>query len=72
VPKASLPEFFDEDVMRYFKQYEETFDARRFRLLNDDDRPAFVAGAEDFPFKRAIAVTVSRAWCARCPKATTS
>ncbi len=63
VPKATLPEFFDEDVMRYFKQYEETFDARRFRLLNDDDRPAFVAGAEDFPFKRNCRYSVEGVVC---------
>lgn len=63
VPKASLPEFFDEDVMRYFKQYEETFDTRRFRLLNDDDRPAFVAGAEDFPFKRNCRYSVEGVVC---------
>lgn len=63
VPKAALPEFFDEDVMRYFKQYEETFDARRFRLLNDDDRPAFVAGAEDFPFKRNCRYSVEGVVC---------
>ncbi len=63
VPKASLPEFFDEDVMRYFKQYEETFDARRFRLLNDDDRPAFVAGAEDFPFRSNCRYSVEGVVC---------
>ncbi len=63
VPKATLPEFFDDDVMRYFKQYEETFDARRFRLLNDDDRPAFVAGAEDFPFKRNCRYSVEGVVC---------
>jgi signal peptidase I len=63
VPKATLPEFFDEDVMRYFKQYEETFDTRRFRLLNDDDRPAFVAGAEDFPFKRNCRYSVEGVVC---------
>ena len=63
VPKATLPEFFDDDVMRYFKQYEETFDTRRFRLLNDDDRPAFVAGAEDFPFKRNCRYSVEGVVC---------
>ncbi|MGE0330160.1 MAG: signal peptidase I [Ramlibacter sp.] len=63
VPKASLPEFFDEDVMRYFRQFEETFDARRFRLLNDDDRPAFVAGAEDFPFKQNCRYSVEGVVC---------
>ena len=51
MPTAAVPDFFDEDVMRYFKQYEETFGERRHRVLNDDDRPGFVPGADDFPFK---------------------
>jgi signal peptidase I len=52
LPKRPLPDFFDEDVLRYAKQFEETNGERTYRLLNDDDRPAFVAGAEDFPFKQ--------------------
>ena len=51
MPTAAVPEFFDEDVMRYFKQYEETFGERRHRVLNDDDRPGFVPGADSFLFK---------------------
>ena len=51
MPTAAVPEFFDEDVMRYFKQYEETFGERRHRVLNDDDRTGFVPGADSFPFK---------------------
>jgi signal peptidase I len=53
--KAVLPDFFDEDAMRYAKQFEELVPTgsgeRKHRLLNDDDRPAFVAGADEFPFK---------------------
>ena len=50
--KNALPDFFDEDVMRYAKQFEETNGVKKYRLLNDDDRPAFIPGAEDFPFKQ--------------------
>ncbi len=50
--KTPLADFFDEDVLRYAKQFQETNGGRTYRLLNDDDRPAFVAGAEDFPFKQ--------------------
>jgi signal peptidase I len=52
VSKVPLADFFDEDALRYAKQYQETNGGRTYRLLNDDDRPAFVAGAEDFPFKQ--------------------
>ncbi|MDO9403306.1 MAG: signal peptidase I [Polaromonas sp.] len=51
VPKQALPDFFDEDMMRYAKQFEETAGAKKYRLLNDDDRPSFIAGVEDFPFR---------------------
>ena len=50
-PKTPLPDFFDGDSMRYSKQLEENNGSRSYRLLNDEDRPAFVPGAEDFPFK---------------------
>ncbi len=50
--KTALPDFFDEDTLRYSKQFEETTGSRKYRLLNDDDRPAFIPGAEDFPDKQ--------------------
>lgn len=52
VPKTPLPDFFDEDSMRYTKQFEEVLDGKRHRLLNDDERPSFVPGASDFQFKQ--------------------
>ena len=51
--KTVLPDFFDEDSMRYAKQFEEiTVNNKHYRLLNDDDRPAFIPGADDFPYKQ--------------------
>jgi signal peptidase I len=52
VPAARLPDYFDRDAMRYFRQFEETLGEKKHRLLNDEERPAFVPGAEDFPFKQ--------------------
>ena len=49
--KTPLPDFFDGDSMRYSKQFDENNGNKSYRLLNDEDRPAFVPGAEDFPFK---------------------
>jgi signal peptidase I len=63
VPTASVPEFFDEDTMRYFKQYEETLGERKHRLLNDEDRPAFIPGTEDFPYKKNCSYTVEGVRC---------
>ncbi|MEO7547257.1 MAG: signal peptidase I, partial [Ramlibacter sp.] len=63
VDKTPMPEFFDEDAMRYGKQFEENLGGRRYRLLNDDDRPAFVPGAEDFPFKQNCRYSVEGVVC---------
>ena len=60
---AALPEFFDEDAMRYFKQYEESLGEHKHRLLNDDDRPAFVPGAGDFAFKQNCNYSVEGVVC---------
>lgn len=47
----SLPEFFDESVMRYFQQGRERLGERPHLLIEDKDRPGFVAGASEFPFR---------------------
>jgi signal peptidase I len=63
VATAALPEFFDEDVMRYFKQYQEALGEHQHGILNDDDRPAFVPGASDFVFKSNCNYTVEGVVC---------
>jgi signal peptidase I len=63
VATASLTEFFDEDAMRYFKQYEETFGDRKHRLLNDEERPAFVPGADNFVGRDQCNYTVEGVTC---------
>jgi signal peptidase I len=60
---TAVPEFFDEDVMRYFKQFEETLGTHTHRLLNDDERPAFVPGADDFAFKQNCHYSVEGVVC---------
>jgi signal peptidase I len=60
---VAVPEFFDEDAMRYFKQYEEALGDRKHRLLNDDDRPAFVPGADKFAGYEGCSYTVEGVTC---------
>ncbi len=48
VPTQPAPEFFDEDSMRYAKQFQETLGTHTHNILIDDNRPAFVSGAENF------------------------
>jgi signal peptidase I len=63
VATDSVPEFFDESVMRYFKQYQEKLGDKTHNLLVDDDRPAFIPGADDFPFKDQCKYTVEGVTC---------
>jgi signal peptidase I len=61
--KAALPDYFDGDTMRYSKQFAEDIGGRRHRLLNDEDRPAFVAGTDDFAFKQNCRYSVEGVTC---------
>ena len=73
IEKAPRADFFDEDSLRYIKQYEETLPlgiqpnenkgVRVHNLLNDADRPAFVAGADEFAFKENCRYSVEGVTC---------
>ena len=74
VSKTTLPDFFEEDSLRYIKQFEEripmgdkpeanTSSVRIHRLLNDADRPAFVPGADEFVFKENCHYTIEGVTC---------
>ena len=58
-----VPEFFDESAMRYFKQLEESFGDKKHRILNDDDRPSFVPGADEFPNRQNCRYSVEGVVC---------
>nr|WP_315225921.1 signal peptidase I [uncultured Albidiferax sp.] len=59
----AIPDFFDEDQMRYFKQFEETLGDKPHRFLNDENRPAFVQGADDFAFRQNCQYSVEGVVC---------
>ena len=73
VPKASLPDFFEEDSLSYIKQFQESFPigaspsemstSKTVRLLNNAERPAFIAGTDDFPFKDRCSYSVEGMVC---------
>jgi signal peptidase I len=63
VSKAAMPDFFDEDAMQYFNQFEEVLGDKRHRILNDDSRPAFIPGVEDYPFKQNCRYSVEGVVC---------
>ena len=60
---TEVPEFFDADAMRYFKQFEETLGDKKHRLLNDDNRPAFVAGVDNFQGRENCTYTIEGVTC---------
>jgi signal peptidase I len=51
VSRVAQPEFFESGSMRYARQFRESMDGRSYNTLNDDDRPPFIPGATDFPFR---------------------
>jgi signal peptidase I len=63
VPTEVLPDFFDESTMRYHKQRRETLGAKPHQTLQDDDRPAFVPGADQFPGRENCRYTVEGVTC---------
>ena len=63
VPRSAQPDFFDGDSMRYAKQFGESLGGRNYKTLNDDDRPAFVAGTSDFAYKDHCRYTVEGVVC---------
>jgi signal peptidase I len=63
VPRNTLPEFFDESAMRYFKQFDEALGEAPHLLIQDDERPAFVSGADPFPFRENCRYSVEGVVC---------
>lgn len=63
IDTKALPEFFDDDVMRYFKQYQEVLGDKAHGILNDDSRPAFIPGVDDFAFKANCRYSVEGVVC---------
>jgi signal peptidase I len=67
VNKVAVKDYFDESDTLYHKQFEEMIannsGGRKYRLLNDDKRPAFVAGVQDFPNQQNCKYTVEGVIC---------
>jgi signal peptidase I len=63
IDTKAVPEFFDGDAMRYFKQFEETLGEKKHGVLNDDDRPTFVPGADQFVGRDGCSYTIEGVTC---------
>ncbi|WP_019430441.1 signal peptidase I [Limnohabitans sp. Rim47] len=63
VPTQGLPDFFDESTMRYFKHRSETLGDKPHQTIQDDDRPAFIPGADQFAGRENCNYTVEGVTC---------
>lgn len=63
VPTEVLPEFFDDSTMRYHQHRSELLGVKPHQTLQDKDRPAFVPGADQFPFRENCNYTVEGVTC---------
>ena len=63
VPEAPMSDFFDESTMEYYKQFREDLGVTKHRIIIDDRRPAFIAGADDFKYKDNCRYSVEGVTC---------
>ncbi len=63
VPMSAVSDFFDESSMAYFKQFDEQLGVKNHRIIVDDRRPAFIAGAEAFAGKDNCRFSVEGVTC---------
>ncbi len=63
VDTTALPDFFDADAMRYFKQFDEQLGAQRHRIIVNPEAPAFVQGASNFAGREGCRYSVEGVTC---------
>ena len=63
VPVHVLPEYFDESVMRYFQQGQEALGPTAHRFILDKERPAFIQGTDDFPYRQNCRYSIEGVVC---------
>ena len=63
VASQSLPDYFDESVMRYFRHERESLPGKTHQIIMDNDRPAFIPGADEFPMRENCRYSVEGVVC---------
>ncbi|MBF5003260.1 signal peptidase I [Diaphorobacter caeni] len=63
VPTTTQPDFFEEDAMRYFSQFQEKIGEKTHNVLNNKDVPAFVQGASNFAHRDQCNYSVEGVTC---------
>jgi signal peptidase I len=63
VASENLPDYFDESVMRYFKHQREALPGKAHNIIIDNERPAFIPGADEFPMRENCRYSVEGVVC---------
>ena len=63
VPLQPLPDYYDEDSLRYHRQFSEKLGAVEHRILVDPQRRTYIPGNEDFPFRQNCRYSVEGVVC---------
>ena len=63
VPTENLPDYFDDSVMRYFRHQLESLPGKTHQIIQDSERPAFVAGADEFAYRDHCRYSVEGVVC---------
>ncbi|MBC7957013.1 MAG: signal peptidase I [Cytophagales bacterium] len=58
-----LPEFYDDDSTRYFKQYTEKLGSMEHQILVDIQRPSYIRPTDPFPFKENCSYSAEGVTC---------
>ncbi len=63
VPTTALPDFYDEDSLRYAQQWSETLGSKSHRILTDKAAPPFILGAMEHPHTKACIYSAEGLQC---------
>lgn len=63
VPTTALPDFYDEDSLRYAQQWTETLGEKPHRVLTDKAVPPFILGTLDHPHAKACSYSAEGVQC---------
>jgi len=63
VASEALPDYFDESTMRYFRHEREQLPGKTHQIIIDNERPAFIPGADEFPMRENCRYSVEGVVC---------
>jgi len=63
VASETLPDYFDDSVMRYFRHERESLPGKTHQIIVDNERPAFIPGADEFPMRDQCRYSVEAVVC---------